>query len=179
MKSNIVLIGFMGVGKTTIGKKLASRLKKIFYDSDQEIETDLGMSISEIFDRFGEAVFRVKENSVIERLAEYENSVIATGGGVVLNQNNMNLLAKKGIIVCLTAKPEIIYERVKNDQNLPLLKKGDIYQTILALLAQREKLYSCADFYIDTSYGEYPQIVEKIVDFVEEYQQKQIQESGK
>lgn len=162
MKANIVLIGFMGTGKTTIGKELARCLKKPFFDSDQEIEEMMGMSISEIFAKFGEPFFRSKENIIVKKLAEYEDCIIATGGGVVLNPANIKLLKEKGIIVCLTAQPAVIYERVKNDTNLPLLQNGDMYQAILRLMKQREGLYHCADVYIDTSDGDYDRVVEQI-----------------
>ncbi len=172
MKTNIVLIGFMGTGKTAVGKRLASILKKNFYDTDQEVEEVTGMTISELFNRCGEIRFRSEENLAINRLAKNENSVIATGGGIILDENNIAALAKTGIMICLTAKPEIIYERVKRRNNRPLLKKGDLYERILELMEEREDLYKCADFYIDTSDLDFQDVIDQILQFLENYQQQ-------
>jgi len=172
VKSNIVLIGFMGTGKTAVGKRLATLLNKDFYDTDMEIEAVTGMSITQLFNKYGEVRFRSEENLAVSRLAKIENSVIATGGGVVLDQGNMELLAENGIIICLSAKPEIIYERVKRRNNRPLLKKGDMYQTILDLMKQREELYRCADFYIDTSELVFQDIINRIMEFLAGYPKK-------
>ena len=172
MKSNIVLIGFMGTGKTAVGKRLATLLNKDFYDTDQEIETVTGMSITELFNKYGEVRFRSEENLAVSRLAKNENSVIAIGGGVVLDKNNIKILGEKGIIICLSAKPEIIYDRVKRRNNRPLLKKGDMYRTILELMEQREELYRCADFYIDTSDLDFQDIIDRIMEFLAVYEKK-------
>ena len=168
MKSNIILIGFMGTGKTAVGKRLAALLNKSFYDTDQEIESVTGLSVTELFNKYGEVRFRSEENLAVSRLAKMENSVIATGGGVVLDNSNMELLAENGIIICLTAKPEIIYDRVKRRNNRPLLKKGDMYKTILELMEQRGELYKCADFYIDTSNLDFQEIIDKIMEFIKQ-----------
>lgn len=162
----------MGTGKTAVGKRLAAILNKDFYDTDQEIETVTGMTISQLFNRHGEVRFRSEENLAIQRLLEKENCIIATGGGIILNQANINLLAKNGIVICLTARPEIIYERVKRRNNRPLLKKGNLYETIVQLMQDREELYQCADFYIDTSNLDFHEIIEKIIAFLEEYGQE-------
>lgn len=172
MKTNIVLIGFMGTGKTAVGKRLASILKKNFYDTDQEVEEVTGMTISELFNRCGEIRFRSEENLAIKRLAKHENSVIATGGGVILDEKNIELLSEKGIIICLTANPEIIYERVKRRNNRPLLKKGDLQERILELMEEREELYKCADFYIDTSDLDFQHVIDQILHFLEKYEQR-------
>jgi len=92
---------------------------------------------------------------------------------VVLDKSNMDLLAEKGVIICLTASPEVIYERVRRRNNRPLLKKGDMYQTIKELLAQREDFYRCADFYIDTSNMDFPEIIDRILAFLDEYRRKE------
>ena len=162
----------MGTGKTAVGKRLAALLNKDFYDTDQEIEAVTGLSIAQLFNKYGEVRFRSEENLAVSRLAKIENSVIATGGGVVLEQVNMDLLAQKGIIICLSAQPEIIYDRVKKRNNRPLLKKGDMYKTILDLMEKREELYKCADFYIDTSVLDFQDIINRIMDFLDVYQKK-------
>ena len=168
-KSNIVLVGFMGTGKTVVGKRLATLLDKEFYDSDQEVEDVTGMSVTQLFERFGEIRFRSEENLAIQRLAQHDNCVIATGGGVILNQDNMRLLSDKGIVICLSAKPEIIYQRVKRRNNRPLLKKGDMLQTILELMKEREELYKSADFFLDTSDIDFQDIINRIISFITEY----------
>lgn len=168
-KSNIVLIGFMGTGKTAVGKRLAALLNMDFYDSDQEVEAVTGMTISRLFSRFGEIRFRSEENLAIARLAQHRNSVIATGGGAVLNQANMELLRENGVIICLSATPETIYRRVKKRNNRPLLQKGDLFQTIQRLMAEREEIYKCADYYLDTTELDFPEIIERIMAFLAEY----------
>lgn len=167
VKSNIVLIGFMGTGKTAVGKRLAALLEKEFYDSDQEVETVTGMTISQLFNKFGEVRFRSEEYLALQRLAQNKNCVIATGGGAVLNEENINQLAETGVVICLTARPEVIYERVKRRNNRPLLRKGDLYQSILELLAEREELYRKADYTIDTSELGFQEIIDLILDFLE------------
>ena len=166
VKKNIVLIGFMGTGKTAVGKRLAALLDKDFYDSDDEVEKVTGMTITQLFNKYGEVRFRSEENLAVNRLAKNENCVIATGGGVVLDKTNMEVLSVNGVIICLSAKPEVIYERVKKRNNRPLLKKGDLYQNILELLAQRDELYKAADLYIDTSDLDFQEIIDKIIDFL-------------
>ncbi len=169
MKSNIILIGFMGTGKTAVGKRLATLLDKDFYDSDQEVESVTGMTISQLFNKYGEVRFRSEEKLAIQRLVQNRNCIIATGGGIILDQANVNLLAKNGIIICLMARPEIIYERVKRRNNRPLLKKGNRIDTIVELLNDREELYKCADYYIDTSDLDFQEIIDKIMVFLREY----------
>lgn len=166
MKSNIILIGFMGTGKTAVGKRLASILEREFFDSDQEVETVTGMSISQLFNKYGEVRFRSEENLAIQRLARKKNCIIATGGGIILDQANINLLQKNGIIICLSARPEIIFERVKRRNNRPLLKKENLYESIVELMKDREELYKCADFYINTSDFGFQEIIDKIIIFL-------------
>ena len=174
MKTNIILIGFMGTGKTAVGKRLATILDKSFYDTDQEVEAVTGMTISQLFNKYGEVRFRSEENLAIQRLMKKDNCIIATGGGIILNQGNINFLAEKGVVICLTARPEIIYERVKRRNNRPLLKKGNLYETIIKLMKDREELYKRADLYIDTSDLDFREIIERIIAFLEEYWQEPI-----
>ena len=170
MKTNIVLVGFMGTGKTAVGKRLAAVLNKDFYDTDQEVEAVTNMTIPQLFAKFGEIRFRSEEQLAIKRLAQKENCVIATGGSMVLNKENIELLAEKGIIICLSAHPQVILERVKRRNNRPLLlKKRDLYETIVELMKQREELYKDADYYIDTSNLDFHEVIEKILAFLEKY----------
>jgi shikimate kinase len=170
--SNIVLIGFMGTGKTAVGKRLAGILNMDFYDSDQEIEKVTGMSIAKLFNKHGEIRFRSEEKLMIEKLAKKQNAIIATGGGIVLSDECIELLKSTGFVICLTARPEVIYERVKRRNNRPLLKKGDTYENIVTLLKEREELYQCADFTVDTSNMDFEEIINKILNFLSEQETK-------
>ncbi|MFZ5943363.1 MAG: shikimate kinase [Bacillota bacterium] len=166
--SNIILIGFMGTGKTAVGKRLASILNMEFFDTDQEIEKVTGMSIARLFQKHGEIRFRSEEAIMIKKLSEKRNTIIATGGGIVLNTENIEILRDTGYIICLTAKPDVIYERVKRRNNRPLLKKGDTYANILTLLEEREEFYKCADFSVDTSEMDFEEIISEILKFITE-----------
>lgn len=163
MKSNIVLIGFMGTGKTAVGKRLAALLKMQFYDTDQEVEAVTGMTIAQLYRKYGEVRFISEENLAVRRLAKKDNSIIATGGGIVLNKDNLALLREKGILISLSARPEIIYERVKRRNNRPILYKGDLLDNILKLNAEREEVYQTADIHIDTSDIEFTEIIDRIL----------------
>ncbi len=152
MKNNIVLIGFMGTGKTALGKRLADNLKKKFFDTDDDIEKVSGMSIGRIFNNFGEVRFRSEETLAVTRASKLRNSVIATGGGVVLDQTNMDMLAKNGIIIALKADPKEIQRRVsKRNSFRPLLGNDRSLEHITELLSKREEMYARADHVIDTT----------------------------
>lgn len=155
---NLVLTGFMGTGKTTVGKKVARELGMEFVDTDKEIEQVTGLAVSEIFYRYGEIRFRSEEQAAVRRLAQGDNRVIATGGGVVLNQENMTHLRANGVVVCLAASPEVIYERVRRKKTRPLLATEDPKATIRELLQEREQFYQVADVIVDTS-GKNPEQV--------------------
>lgn len=163
----------MGTGKTAVGKRLASILNMDFFDTDQEIERVTGMSIDKLFHKHGEIRFRSEEEIAIKKLTNKNNAVIATGGGIVLNRPNIELLRNSGYLICLTAQPEVIYERVKRRNNRPLLKKGDKYEKIMELLQERQELYQCADFTVDTSNMDFEEIIGEILEFLGE--QKNIQ----
>lgn len=148
---NLVLIGFMGTGKTTVGKKAAKELGMEFVDSDKDIELVTGLAVKEIFEKFGEVRFRSEERASVRRLAQGDNRVIATGGGVVLNPENMDVLRRNGIIISLIAEPEVIFERVRRKKTRPLLATGDLLENIKKLLQERTELYQAADATVDTS----------------------------
>lgn len=171
--SNIILIGFMGTGKTAVGKRLANILGMDFYDTDQEIEKVTGMSIARLFQKHGEIRFRSEEELMVNKLAKKKNSIIATGGGMVLNTKNIDLLRKTGVLICLTAHPDVIYARVKRRNNRPLLKKANPYETIVQLLKEREDFYQCADYSIDTSNMEFEEIISEILKFLGKYNSNQ------
>lgn len=141
----------MGAGKTTVGRLLARRLKRAFYDSDEEIERRCGVRIPVIFDIEGEAGFRARETQVIAELCALDNAVLATGGGVVLAQENRRRIAARGTVVYLHARPSHLWQRVRHDRNRPLLATTDPQKKIEQLYAQRDPLYrEVADLVIDT-----------------------------
>lgn len=164
---NVVLVGFMGIGKTSVGKRLAVRLRMKFLDIDDLIEEEEGISIKEIFAQFGEPYFRKKEASICERISGYDNYVIATGGGVVLNPANMENLKKNGLVICLTATPEIIYQRTSKMGTRPLLQENP-EQKIRELLEFRDPFYKKADWMLDTSCSSIGEVVEKIIEYLKE-----------
>lgn len=172
MKTNIIFIGFSGVGKTSVGEDLARLLKMKFYDTDIEIQTSAGISISKFFEQYGEHQFRLLEHETVKKVSQYQNSVISTGGGVVLNQENLNLLMENGVVICLTAKPGVIYERIEMFNNRPLLKEN-LYMNILRLMREREGLYNKADFTLDTSDLDKEQVIDRILTFLIDYRIQQ------
>jgi shikimate kinase len=161
--SNIVLFGFMGTGKTHIGQELAKKLGLIFVDMDDLIVERAGKSIPRIFAEDGEDAFREMERKLVGELARENGYVIATGGGVIKNPDNVKALGRHGLLVCLTASPETIFERVKDDTNRPLLNTDDKLATIRKILQEREALYATIDNMVDTSNRTPAEIVAEIV----------------
>jgi len=164
---NIVLIGFMGTGKTTIGRLLASRLGRPFVDCDKKVEYENGMTIREIFEHYGEGYFRQQEQDMIAKLSRYDNAVIATGGGVVLSPENMRRLKRNGVIIALTASVETILERTGRRNTRPLLL--DLLpreQIVHKLLNERGALYQKADFSIDTNSNSPQYVISEIMIFL-------------
>jgi shikimate kinase len=135
------LVGMMGAGKTTVGKKLARWLNCEFLDLDHEIEARTGVSIPTIFEIEGEAGFRQRESRVLAELVGSGNRVIATGGGVVLNPRNRAVMQLAGLVVYLHAPPELLYARTRHDRNRPLLQVADPLQRITELVERRDPLY--------------------------------------
>jgi len=151
MFKNIILTGFMGVGKTSIGTRLAQDLRYKFVDTDDLIEADQKMTITEIFAKMGEPYFRDIEAKIIRRAVEGQGAVISTGGGAVIRDENRAAFRRGGLVVCLTARPEVIYERIKHETHRPLLQTEDPRARIRELLESRAKFYREADLLIDTS----------------------------
>lgn len=170
MEKNIVLIGFMGTGKTAVGTRLAARLGCEFIDTDKEIERITGMSVKDIFHKAGEIRFRSEEALVIKRLSGKRNLVIATGGGAVLNSDNILNLKEQGVLVCLNADPEDIFKRVsRKKQTRPLLNKKNLsVDDIKKMLEDRAEYYNQADIQIKTSGMEPEQIVQEIINKLRE-----------
>ena len=148
---NIVLVGMMGAGKTTVGRLLARRLKRPFYDSDEEIERRCGVRIPVIFDIEGEPGFRARETQVIAELCALAGIVLATGGGAVLAEENRRRLGACGSVVYLHARPGALWHRVRQDRNRPLLATPDPQQTLEDLYGVRDPLYrEVANLVLDT-----------------------------
>ena len=141
----LVLIGLMGVGKTTVGRRLAHRLNLPFVDSDREIESAAGMTIAEMFERFGESQFRDGERRVIQRLIDGRRKVIATGGGAFMNEQTRALILERAIAIWLDADIDMLVERVgRRSGTRPLLKDGDPREKLTALAAVRNPIYALA-----------------------------------
>jgi shikimate kinase len=161
---NIVLTGFMGAGKTTIGKALAKMLHMKLVDVDEEIEISQKMTINDIFKMYGEPYFRDIETAMIKKLSHNKNCIISTGGGAVLRDENMEALKENGIVFCLDANAETILERTGNNQDRPLLKVENPKKKIEELLAYRRPFYEKAGIMIETD-GKTPlQIAEEIME---------------
>ncbi len=138
---NLILVGMMGSGKTTMGKALAKHLDKMFVDSDDEIQKRTGVTISHIFDVEGEAGFRQREAAVLRDLVGRNNMVLATGGGAVLADQNRELLRQNGVVIYLKASLHDLWQRTRHDRGRPLLQTEDPQAKLAGLLEQREPLY--------------------------------------
>ncbi|MCM8756435.1 MAG: shikimate kinase, partial [Candidatus Omnitrophica bacterium] len=139
--SNIYLVGFMGTGKTTVGKLLSQRLKKQFIEMDEFIEQREKMSIPEIFSQRGEGYFRKVEKDTLKDIANKKDCVVSCGGGVVIDNENMEILKRTGLVICLCADSKTIYERTAKDKNRPLLNVDNPQKRIEELLKIREPFY--------------------------------------
>ena len=159
----IVLTGFMGTGKSAVGCRLAERLGLRFIDLDHAIEHAAGMTIPEIFASEGESGFRRRERELIGSLETRQDCVIATGGGAVLDHENVRNLKRGAVIVCLWAEPPVIIERIGADSQRPLLQAPNRLTRIQELLAQRAAAYAEADLSVETSNSDVEEIVDRIV----------------
>ncbi len=171
MKTSISLIGFMGTGKTAVGRVLAKKLAKKFIELDAIIENKAGKSIPEIFRQDGEIRFRELEIEAVRTIAAKKNAVIACGGGVVLNTINIERLRKESVIICLTAAPAVILKRTSGDNDRPLLNVADRRQQIKKLLQFRRPFYvRAADFTVNTSRLNIETVVGKILELLEKHE---------
>ncbi|MFH1540915.1 MAG: shikimate kinase [Elusimicrobiota bacterium] len=161
---NIVLTGFMATGKSDVGKKIAYILKIKFVDTDKLIEKKIGMKISEIFAKKGERFFRDVESEIAETVSKHKNYIIATGGGIVLRQKNINVLKKNGKIVNLYASTGKILERVFENTDRPLLNVKDRKKEIQKLLKQRQPFYKKCDFSVNTTNTTPTEAAKKIIE---------------
>ena len=141
----VVLVGMMGAGKTSVGRRLANQMGREFLDSDHEIETAAGMSIEDYFAAHGEEEFRIGETKVIGRLLGEKNIVLATGGGAFANENTRKIIRDRAVSVWIDAEFELLFSRVSRKSNRPLLKTADPRGTLKKLMEQRYPLYGLAD----------------------------------
>jgi shikimate kinase len=160
----VVLVGLMGAGKSSVGRRLAKRLRLPFFDADQEIEKAAGCSINEIFSRHGEAAFRSGERRVIARLLDSGAHVLATGGGAFMDPETRAAIHDKGISIWLNAELEVLLERVLRRDNRPLLKQGDPEKILRRLIAERSPVYALADLTVTSGQGPHENVVDQIVE---------------
>ena len=160
---SVVLVGMMGAGKTSVGKRLAAKLGLPFVDADAEIEAGAQLTISEIFERFGEAYFREGERKVIARLLKSGPMVLATGGGAFMNATTRDNIASHGLSIWLKPSFDILLARVRKKSNRPLLKTADPEQTLRRLLEERSPTYALADFTIESVDAAHDSVVDSIL----------------
>ena len=166
---SVVLIGMMGAGKSTVGRRLGARLRLPFTDADTEIEAAAGMSIPEIFETHGEQHFRDGEARVIARLLEHGPGVLATGGGAFMREETRSRIRDKAISLWLKADADVIMRRVKRRADRPLLQTADPAATVSRLLEQREPVYQGADLTIASRDVPHERIVDECVDALHGY----------
>lgn len=163
---NITLVGFMGTGKTVAGKAIAQELGMSYVDIDEVIEKKEGKGINEIFAINGEQHFRKVEKKIAKEISKTDNYVISAGGGIVLDDENIKNLEENGPLICLSASPEKIYERTKNQTHRPLLNAKDPVKAIEMLLEKRRPYYDRIKFQIDTTELGINEVVKKVIDIV-------------
>lgn len=175
MKSKIILIGMMGSGKSTIAQKLAHRLGFSLFECDKIFEEKFKIKIKDYFKKFGEENFRKEEENILKDLIKKDNFVISTGGGVVLNKNNRDLIFNDEILsIYLKSSVGAIFDRIKNNKNRPLLNVENPKNEIEKILNQREDLYKQAKLTIENENETIDEVVEKIIKEIKEIKEKNV-----
>jgi len=169
MTRSVVLVGLMGAGKSCVGRRLAQRIGLPFIDADTEIEAAAGCSISEIFQRFGEAAFRDGERRVVARLLDGPRCVLATGGGAFMDEQTRAVIVHKGISVWLRADLDLLVKRTAGRDHRPLLKDGDPKAILGALIEKRYPVYAQADLTVDTADRPAEVTVDRVLAALAEY----------
>jgi shikimate kinase len=159
----LVLVGLMGAGKSTVGRRLASALRLPFHDADQEIEAAAGCSISDFFERYGEPAFREGERKVIARLLSGPRHVLATGGGAFMDPQTRALIKERGLSIWLRADISLLMERVTKRPTRPLLKNDDPKATMERLISERYPIYAEADITVDSNGGPHEAVMHQII----------------
>jgi shikimate kinase len=160
--ANIALIGFMGTGKTSVGRVLAEHLHFEFLDTDELIQTRTGRTINEIFAQDGEPAFRALEREAVKELSSRTRLIISTGGGLPTNAENLTALKEHALVVCLWSSPEKIWERVRHQSHRPLLHDPDPQKKIREMLTAREPFYKQADVLMNTELRSVREIAQQI-----------------
>lgn len=172
---NLILVGMMGSGKTTMGRTLAKHLGKTFVDSDEEIIKRTGVTIPHVFDVEGEAGFRVRETTAIAAIVQRDNLVLATGGGAVLSEQNRILLQQNGIVIYLKASVHDLWQRTRHDRNRPLLQTADPYGKLTELFHQRNPLYQqVADIVVQSGKRSVHSLMLHLVDEINALKEKMV-----
>lgn len=169
----LVLIGLMGAGKSTIGRRLAKQIGWRFVDSDEEIEAAAGCRIADIFSIHGEPIFRDLEKRVITRLVGEEPLVLATGGGAWMQEPVREIIKKHATSVWLRAELDVLTDRVSKRDNRPLLETGDKRTILDKLMKERYPVYEQANVIVDSSHGPHERVVERILEALEHWQKEQ------
>lgn len=170
---NLILVGLMGSGKTTLGRALAKHLGKVFVDSDEEIQQRTGVTIPHIFDIEGETGFRQRETAAIRDLMERDNMVLATGGGAVLAEQSRELMQQNGIVIYLKASVHDLWQRTRHDRNRPLLQTADPHAKLTELFQQRDPLYlQVADIVMQSGKQSAYALMLHLVDEIEKFRKK-------
>lgn len=164
LERSIVMVGLMGAGKSSIGRRLATRLGLPFVDADNEIEKAAGCSISEIFDRFGEKAFRDGERKVIARLMDGPMQVLSTGGGAFMDDDTRALIAERGVSVWLRADLDLLVQRCSRRNTRPLLQNGDPREILQKLIDERYPIYGEADITVDAGDRDHEDTVDYVID---------------
>ena len=164
--SRIILTGFMGTGKTAVGRALAKKLSFTFFDTDLMVEETTGKTVTAIFEKEGEAAFRIYEKQMVKKALEADKIVVSTGGGAIVDSENRKLMKERGCIVGLSAPSEAILQRIQNMDTRPLLNTQDRLKKIEALLSHRSPYYREADIIVDTSTRSVDETVEEILKFL-------------
>ncbi|HUR45451.1 MAG TPA: shikimate kinase [Candidatus Saccharimonadales bacterium] len=160
---NLALIGFMGTGKSSVGRLVASHLHFNFVDTDELIESRTGKTIADIFTQAGETVFRQIEKQVVAEISHYKKTVLSTGGGLAANAENFGSIKQHSLVICLWASPEVIWERVRTQTHRPLLQDADPLARIKKLLAQREPFYRQADVLVNTEMRSVKEVAQHVL----------------
>lgn len=167
---NLILVGMMGSGKTTMGRALARHLGKVFVDSDEEIIKRTGVTVPHIFDIEGEAGFRLRETAAIRDLVGRDNIVLATGGGAVLAEENRAVLQQNGIVIYLKASVHDLWQRTKHDRNRPLLQTSDPHAKLTELFQQRDPLYQqVSDIVVQSGKQSVHVLMQHLADEIEKF----------
>ena len=163
----VALVGLMGAGKSTVGRRLAERLGRSFYDSDNEIEKAAGLSVADIFSLHGEEEFRRGEHQVLKRLLDEKPHILATGGGAYLNPETRTLMREKAVTVWLNADLETLWKRVSRRNHRPLLRRPDAKEVLSNLFDQRRPIYELADLTVHSVDGPHSKTVTSIIKALE------------